>query len=123
MTTTTFFLIKNILFQKTTNQPITNQPINEIKMGVLIFAELADGAIKKSSLEAIFYGAAVAKMQGSTATVLAIGTASADALTKAGNFGAIKVLHANDSRLGYCCSQYTGISHAIVLNQTAIVGV
>ncbi len=78
---------------------MTNQPINEIKMGVLIFAELADGAIKKSSLEAIFYGAAVAKMQGSTATVLAIGTASADALAKAGNFGANNVLHANDSHL------------------------
>lgn len=68
-------------------------------MSVLIFTELDNGAIKKSSLEAVFYGAELAKLQGTSATVLAIGEASAEELAKAGNFGATKVLHANDSSL------------------------
>lgn len=68
-------------------------------MSVLIFTELDNGAIKKSSLEAVFYGAELAKMQGTSATVLAIGDASEAELAKVGNFGANKVLHANDARL------------------------
>ncbi len=68
-------------------------------MSVLIFTELDNGAIKKSSLEAVFYGSELAKLQGTSATVLAIGEASESELAKAGNFGATKVLHANDARL------------------------
>ena len=68
-------------------------------MSVLIFTEIDNGALKKSSLEAVYYGSEVAKLKGTTATVLAIGTATDDELAKAGNFGAFKVLHANDSRL------------------------
>lgn len=68
-------------------------------MAILVFSEIADGAIKKSSLEAIYYGAKVAEMMGTTATVLAIGKADAGELAKAGNFGATKVLHAADARL------------------------
>lgn len=68
-------------------------------MSVLIFTELDNGAIKKSSLEAVFYGAELAKLQETTATILAIGDASEAELAKAGNFGATKVLHANDARL------------------------
>jgi electron transfer flavoprotein alpha subunit len=68
-------------------------------MSVLIFTEIDNGALKKSSLEAVYYGAEVAKMKGTTATVLAIGSASEGELTKTGNFGASKVLHANDARL------------------------
>lgn len=62
-------------------------------MTVLIFAELADGSIKKNSQEAIVYGAQVASQTGGTATVLAIGEASEAELAKAGNFGATKVLY------------------------------
>ena len=68
-------------------------------MSVLIFTEIDNGALKKSSLEAVYYGSEVAKMKGTTATVLAIGTATDDELAKAGTFGALKVLHANDPRL------------------------
>jgi electron transfer flavoprotein alpha subunit len=68
-------------------------------MSVIIFTEIDNGALKKSSLEAVYYGTEVAKMKGTTATVLAIGSASATELAKAGGFGAVKVLHANDSRL------------------------
>jgi electron transfer flavoprotein alpha subunit len=66
---------------------------------VLIFVELDNGQIKKTSLEAVYYGAEVAKMQGSTATVLAIGAANSAALAVAGSFGASKVLHANATNL------------------------
>lgn len=66
---------------------------------VLIFTEIADGAIKKSSLEAVYYGSKVAEMMGTSAVALAIGKADAAELAKAGNFGASKVLHAADSRL------------------------
>lgn len=68
-------------------------------MSVLIFIELADGEIKKSSLEALYYGAKVAEMTGGTAAALAIGEATESELAKAGNFGVGKVLHVSDERL------------------------
>jgi electron transfer flavoprotein alpha subunit len=68
-------------------------------MSVLVFIELADGEIKKSSLEALYYGAKVAEMTGGSATALAIGEASEGELAKAGNYGVPKVLHANSERL------------------------
>jgi electron transfer flavoprotein alpha subunit len=66
---------------------------------ILIFAEIADGTIKKSSLEAIYYGAKVAEMLGTSAVTLAIGKAEASELAKAGNYGSAKVLHAADTKL------------------------
>ncbi|MGA0556743.1 electron transfer flavoprotein subunit alpha/FixB family protein [Larkinella sp. VNQ87] len=68
-------------------------------MSVLIFVELEEGAIKKSSLEAIYYGSKVAEQTGTSVTALVLGEASADELTKAGRFGATKVLHAINARL------------------------
>jgi electron transfer flavoprotein alpha subunit len=66
---------------------------------VLIFVEIDNGSIKKTSLEAVFYGAEVAKMQGSSAVVLAIGEVDTAELAKAGGYGAAKVFHANDTDL------------------------
>jgi electron transfer flavoprotein alpha subunit len=68
-------------------------------MSVLIFVEIDNGSIKKTSLETIFYGAQVAKMQGTSATVLAIGPAATEQLAQAGAYGASKVLHANAPEL------------------------
>jgi len=68
-------------------------------MSVLVFAELADGAVKKTSLEAIYYGAKVAELVGGSTTVLAIGNASEADLAALGNYGATKVLHAADVKL------------------------
>lgn len=62
-------------------------------MTVLIFAELADGSIRKNSQEAIVYGAKVASQTGGSALVLAIGEASEGELAQAGRFGAEKVLY------------------------------
>ena len=68
-------------------------------MSVLIFAELDNGSIKKSSLEAIFYGKELAAKLSTSAVALAIGASNESVLAIAGNFGASKVLHANDAQL------------------------
>jgi electron transfer flavoprotein alpha subunit len=79
-------------------------------MSVLIFVEIADGAVKKSSLEAVAYGAQVAQQQNTSATALVIGNVSAAELEALGNFGAKKVLHANDARLEHGVIQaYTSV--------------
>jgi electron transfer flavoprotein alpha subunit len=70
-----------------------------LKMSVLIFVELDNGAVKKTSLEAVAYGAEVARLTGTTATVLAFGKAVSASLAATGRFGATKVLHASDEKL------------------------
>lgn len=65
-------------------------------MSVLVFIESADGAIKKSSLEAVAYAAA---MNQGDVTALYLGQIDGAELEKAGSYGASKVLHVNDERL------------------------
>lgn len=65
-------------------------------MSVLVFIESADGAIKKSSLEAVAYGAA---MNQGDVTALFLGQIDGAELEKTGSYGASKVLHVNDERL------------------------
>ena len=84
-------------------------------MSVLVYTELAEGQFKKSSLEAIFYGSKVAAQVGGSMTVLAIGSASDEELAKAGNFGASKVLHANDANL----AAENIMAYSKVLSETA----
>jgi electron transfer flavoprotein alpha subunit len=66
---------------------------------ILVFVEIDNGAIKKTSLEAVAYGAEVAKAKNTSTVAIAIGNASASELAVAGNYGASKVLHASDARL------------------------
>ncbi|WP_343669988.1 electron transfer flavoprotein subunit alpha/FixB family protein [Chitinophaga sp.] len=68
-------------------------------MSVLIFADQAQGKIKKAAFEAIQYGAKVAQQFNTTATVLVLGEVPESELTALGNYGAGKVLHAADARL------------------------
>ncbi|QCR21234.1 electron transfer flavoprotein subunit alpha/FixB family protein [Pontibacter sp. SGAir0037] len=68
-------------------------------MSVLVFVEGLHGEIKKSSLEAAFYGSQVAQSLGTTATAVAIGDVTEDALTKLGAQGISKVLFDADERL------------------------
>ncbi|MCF0055690.1 electron transfer flavoprotein subunit alpha/FixB family protein [Dyadobacter sp. CY356] len=82
-------------------------------MSVLIFVEIDNGSVKKTSLEAVAYGAEVAKMTGTTATVLALGKADAAALEQTGAFGASKVLHASDDKL----THENSLAYADVLAQ------
>jgi electron transfer flavoprotein alpha subunit len=85
-------------------------------MSVLIFVELDNGSIKKTSLESIAYGAEVARMTGTKATVLALGAADPAALAIAGNYGAAKVLHAADEKL----SHENSMAYADALTQAVI---
>ncbi|MCU0445204.1 MAG: electron transfer flavoprotein subunit alpha/FixB family protein [Microscillaceae bacterium] len=80
-------------------------------MSVLVFVEIADGEIRGSSLEAVAYGAEVAKIQGTTATAIVLGNeVSADQLAHIGNYGAAKVLNAADARLNHGVIQaYTDV--------------
>ena len=65
-------------------------------MSILVFVEAADGKIKKTSLEAVSYAAA---MNGGSVTAIALGdNIEADELTGLGTYGAEKVLHAADAR-------------------------
>jgi len=84
-------------------------------MSVLIFVELENGRVKKSSLEAIAYGAEVAKMTGTTATVLALGKADSSSLEQTGVVGASKVLYASDEKL----THENSLAYADVLTQAA----
>ena len=84
-------------------------------MSVLIFVELENGQVKKSSLEAIAYGAEVAKMTGTTATVLALGKADSSSLEQTGVVGASKVLYASDEKL----THENSLAYADVLTQAA----
>ena len=61
---------------------------------VLVFADQADGVIKKQSFEALCYGAALAKQLGTTAEAVVLGTIANPAeLANLGNFGVAKVHH------------------------------
>jgi len=70
-------------------------------MSVLIFVETDNGSIKKTSLEAIAYGAKIAEKTGGNSVVLALGAADSAELEKAGFYGANKVLHAADEKLAH----------------------
>ena len=59
-------------------------------MSVLIFLDQADGHIKKSSLEAAGYGAAIAKQTCTVAEAIVLGTVNDD-LTFLGKYGISKV--------------------------------
>ncbi|WP_339696099.1 electron transfer flavoprotein subunit alpha/FixB family protein [uncultured Roseivirga sp.] len=63
-------------------------------MSVLVFIETEDGKIKKSSREAISYGAAIGEV-----TAIALGSISNEELASAGANGATKVLHAANEKL------------------------
>jgi electron transfer flavoprotein alpha subunit len=68
-------------------------------MSILVFIEIADGEIKKSSFEAASYAAELAKMKNTSASALVIGEASKDALESIGKYGVKKVLHASNDKL------------------------
>ena len=67
-------------------------------MSVLIFTEHSEDSIKKSSLESISYGVALASTLNTEAISLVIGNTNAD-LTSLGDLGIKKVLHANNTSI------------------------
>ena len=65
---------------------------------VLVYIDQADHQIKKSSLEAMSYGAAIAKQLGCEAAALVLGTVQ-DPLAELGKQGAQKVYHLKNEQL------------------------
>ncbi|HEX8041109.1 MAG TPA: electron transfer flavoprotein subunit alpha/FixB family protein [Chryseosolibacter sp.] len=65
-------------------------------MAILVFVESADGKIKKTSVEAVCY----ARAMGGPVTAIALGTVDRSELESLGTYGANKVLHASDEKLG-----------------------
>lgn len=63
-------------------------------MSILVFIEISEGEIKKSSLEAVSYAAGI----GGDVAAIAFGEADASALASAGKAGASKVLHVSDEK-------------------------
>ncbi len=69
-------------------------------MAILVFVETADGELRGSSLEAVGYGAELAKQIGVPAMALVLGTnIASDKLAKIGNYGITRVLQISDERL------------------------
>jgi len=64
-------------------------------MAILVFAESADGKIKKTSIEAVAYGHAL----GSPVIAIAFGDVEKQELDALGKYGAKKILHVADPRL------------------------
>ncbi|CAN5710775.1 electron transfer flavoprotein subunit alpha/FixB family protein [soil metagenome] len=90
---------------------------------VLIFADQADGHIKKSSFEAISYGAKVAELMGTSAEAIVLGNiGSEDQLTTLGKFGASKVHYINNEALNHFDAQvYTNVIAQLVTELSATV--
>lgn len=64
-------------------------------MAALVFAELSEGRVKKSSLEAIAFAH---QLSGATVIAVVNGIAEDSELAALGNYGVAKVLHCADSR-------------------------
>ena len=69
-------------------------------MSIVVYVEQSAGKIKKTSLEAVSYGFALAAKTGEGAVVaVALGTLDSNELASIGEAGAAKVLHISDERL------------------------
>ncbi len=76
-------------------------------MSVLIFIDAADGHVKKSSFEALTYGAQLAKQLGTSAEGVLLGTV-ADDVAALGKYGVSKIHHvANDALNHFDAQVYT----------------
>ncbi|HEX5002315.1 MAG TPA: electron transfer flavoprotein subunit alpha/FixB family protein [Bacteroidia bacterium] len=84
-------------------------------MSVLVYCENASGKFKKSTYEALSYGAAVAGMTGGQLAAISIGDVSNDELNNLARYGASKVYNANASNL----KNFTGSSYSAVISAAA----
>jgi electron transfer flavoprotein alpha subunit len=88
---------------------------------ILIFIDKSEGHIKKASLEAISYGAAVAQQTGMTAEGVVLGSVSED-LAALGKYGVKKIHHVNHAAFDQFDAQaYTSAIAEIVKSTGAKV--
>lgn len=66
-------------------------------MSVLVYATTSDGQVHKNAFEAVFYGSHIAKNMNTD--VVAVVCGKAEGVETLGNYGASKVLHANQDIL------------------------
>ncbi len=91
-------------------------------MSVLIYTENWDGKFKKLSFELVAYGAKIAEMMNTSATVLSIGNVGEDELNQLGKYGASKILNINNTALTVMDSQaYTKVIADIAQKEDAKV--
>lgn len=91
-------------------------------MAVLSFVEVAEGKIKKASVEAAYYGSKVAEGLGTDSVAFVIGEAPADVLAALGQVGVKKVVQAGDARFNNFDSKlYTKILAEAVAQSGATV--
>ena len=86
-------------------------------MSVLIFVDHSDGHIKKSSFEALSYGARIAEQTGVTAEALVLGKVNDD-LASLGQYGVKKVHHVQHQNLEQLDSQVFSKAIADAATQT-----
>ncbi len=86
-------------------------------MSVLIFIDHTDGHIKKASLEALSYGAAVAEQTGTTAEGVVLGAVTED-LTALGQYGVTKIHQVQNDHLNTVDAQVFTKVLAQVAEQT-----
>jgi len=83
-------------------------------MSVLIFIDQSEGHVKKSSLEAMSYGAKIAEQLGATAEGVILGSCSDD-LASLGKYGVKKIHHVNNTVLDQLDAQlYTKVIAQVV---------
>ncbi len=68
-------------------------------MSILVYIEHDEGAVKKTSLEAVSYAKALGEKEGKAVTAVALGKIDDAVLAKVGSAGAEKVLHVADEQL------------------------
>ena len=71
---------------------------------VLIFIDTNEGHVKKASLEAISYGAAIASQLGTSAEGVVLGNVSED-LAALGKYGVKKIHHVKNDSLNHFDAQ------------------
>jgi electron transfer flavoprotein alpha subunit len=90
-------------------------------MSVLIFIDQSEGHVKKSSLEALSYGAKIAEQLGTAAEGVVLGS-SAEDLAALGKYGVKKVHHVNNTTLDQLDAQlYTRVIAQVVEKTGATV--
>jgi electron transfer flavoprotein alpha subunit len=78
-------------------------------MSVLIFVDIAEGQVKKASLEAMSYGTKVAEQLGTAAEGVVLGTPKED-LAALGKYGVSKIHHVSNAALDHMDAQlYTKV--------------
>jgi electron transfer flavoprotein alpha subunit len=90
-------------------------------MSVLIFIDHSEGKIKKTSLEAVCYGVALAKQTGITAEAVLLGTVSED-LGSLGKYGIQKIHTVSQESLNQLdAEQYISIISTIAVSSGAAI--